>query len=113
MPIVIKHILECDEEVLSAQSKDALIEAAIIHLNDKRLYGSPLYKLILDKGMYTKVSRRSLRHEDNKYDKEYGFKGLGKVDAKQSLADNEVTVLCIDGTEVKIPRELFDRDYGD
>lgn len=107
MPIVIKHILECDEEALNSLHRDVLIQAAIIHLNDKRLYGSPLYKMIIDKGLYSKISRRSLRHKDDKYDKEYGFKGLGKVDAKQSLVDNEVTVLCIDGTEVKIPRELF------
>jgi len=86
----------------------AIENFAALLSNVEGFLGSPLYKEAIDKCFILNRKMHTGGSSGNN-----GFQGMGTLKEKQGSNDDKITILCIDGSEVTIPRRLICANDGD
>ena len=110
--VVIKPISQCPVSCFlkspDSNANNVVIETyAALLSNVEGFLGSPLYKEAMDK---CSILNRKIYIGGSSGNN--GFQGMGTLKEKQGSNDDKVTILCIDGSEVTIPRRLLCQNDG-
>lgn len=111
--VIIKPISQCPVSCFLKSSNSnanyiVLETFAALLSNVEGFLGSPLYKEAMDK---CSILNRKIHTGGSSGNN--GFQGMGTLKEKQGSNDDKVTILCIDGSEVTIPRRLLYANDGD
>lgn len=111
--VIIKPISQCPISYFLKSADHNLYNVVIetyaeLLRNVEGFLGSPLYKEAMDK---CSIQNRTIRIGGSSGNS--GFQGMGTLKEKQGSNDDKITILCIDGSEVTIPRRLICANDGD
>lgn len=116
MRLEIKSILDHDAGILFASCTESILRVASLLCVLPNYYGSIYQKSV---SSYIERAGINLREYiiDSRYkgklnDENYGYQGSCILDKVQNNDGLDVTILCLDGTEVRVPRRLIYKDDG-